>query len=48
VRGWGKHYSEIMLGGDTFDDSLKSALEYCKKNNNVFVHAFDDDKTIEG
>jgi threonine dehydratase len=37
-----------MMGGDTFDDSLKSAMEYCKKNNNIFVHAFDDDKTIEG
>jgi hypothetical protein len=47
-RSWGKQYSEVMMGGDTFDDSLKSAMEYCKKNNNIFVHAFDDDKTIEG
>jgi threonine dehydratase len=38
----------IVLGGDTYDDSQKAALEHCKKQNQVFVHPFDDVDVIEG
>ena len=38
----------IGLGGDTYDDSQKAALEHCKKHKQVFVHPFDDVDVIEG
>jgi len=38
----------VVLEGDTFDDSSKAALKFCKENNMTFVHAFDDEKVIEG
>ncbi len=38
----------VVLEGDTFDDSSKAALKFCKENLKTFVHAFDDEKVIEG
>jgi len=38
----------VVLEGDTFDDSSKAALKYCKENQKTFVHPFDDEKVIEG
>ncbi len=38
----------VVLEGDTFDDSSKAALNFCEENNMTFVHAFDDEKVIEG
>lgn len=38
----------VVLEGDTFDDSSKAALKFCKKNQKTFVHPFDDEKVIEG
>jgi len=34
--------------GDNFDESLREAKKYCDQNNAVFVHAFNDEKVIEG
>ena len=34
--------------GDTFDDSFKAAKKYCEQHGKIFVHAFDDEKIIEG
>ena len=38
----------VVLEGDTFDDSSKAALQYCKEQGKTFVHPFDDEKVIEG
>ena len=48
VRRFGKELVDIVLGGDTYDASYKSALEDSEKNNKIFVHPFNDEKVIEG
>ncbi|TXI84695.1 MAG: threonine ammonia-lyase, partial [Crocinitomicaceae bacterium] len=48
VELFGKGNVTIVLAGDTFDDSYKEAVVFCEKNNNVFVHPFDDLKVIAG
>ena len=48
VKWFGKSNIEVILVGDTFDDSNNEALQYCKQNNKVFVPPFDDQKVIEG
>ncbi|MGB2152762.1 MAG: threonine ammonia-lyase IlvA [Flavobacteriaceae bacterium] len=48
VKMFGGPYVSIVLGGDTYDDSQKAALEHCKKHKQVFVHPFDDVDVIEG
>lgn len=48
VKWFGKSSIEVVLVGDTFDDSSNEAIRYCKEQNKVFVHPFDDEKVIEG
>lgn len=48
VKMFGKENVEIILQGDTYDDAFKKSLDYCNKNNSVFIHPFDDEKVIEG
>lgn len=48
VELFGKDKIDIVLVGDTFDDSYAKAQEYCKENGGVFVHPFDDEKVIAG
>ena len=48
VKFFGKEFVEVVLTGDTFDDSYKEATTYCTKNNMLFVHPFDDPKVIAG
>jgi len=48
VELFGKGNVTIVLAGDTFDDAYKEAVVFCEKNNNVFVHPFDDLKVIAG
>lgn len=48
VELFGKDKIEIVLVGDTFDDSYAKAQEYCKEKGGVFVHPFDDEKVIAG
>ncbi|CAM3497777.1 threonine ammonia-lyase IlvA [Marinicrinis lubricantis] len=48
VKRYGGSNVEIVLTGDTFDDALKEALDFCQKENKSFVHPFDDDKVIAG
>ena len=48
VKFFGKEFVEVILVGDTFDDSFKEATRYCKENNLLFVHPFDDAKIIAG
>ena len=39
---------QIELVGDYFDDCLKAAKDFCKKNNGHFLSPFDDSDVIEG
>lgn len=48
VELFGKDKIEIVLVGDTFDDSYGQAQLYCKEHNGIFVHPFDDEKVIAG
>jgi threonine dehydratase len=48
VKFFGKENVEVVISGDTFDDSYKSALAYCNEKKSVFIHPFDDEKVIEG
>lgn len=45
---FGGEWTEVVLKGDTFDDSFKSAVIHGNKNGQVFIHPFDDEKVIEG
>ncbi|MGB8703879.1 MAG: threonine ammonia-lyase IlvA, partial [Gillisia sp.] len=45
---FGGEWVKVILKGDTFDDSYKSAIKYSEKHNLVFIHPFDDEKVIEG
>ena len=48
VKFFGKNLVETVLIGDTFDDAYQAAIKNAKEHNKVFVHPFDDYKTIEG
>ncbi|WP_165750267.1 threonine ammonia-lyase IlvA [Cellulophaga sp. Z1A5H] len=45
---FGGDWVTIVMNGDTFDDSYKASMTFCLENDKVFVHPFDDPKTIEG
>ena len=44
----GGEWVKVVLFGDNFDDSYKSAVTFGDKNQLVFIHPFDDEKVIEG
>lgn len=48
VKMFGKDGVEIILSGDTFDDSYHSAMEFSAQHGTVFVHPFDDPLVIAG
>ncbi len=48
VKLFGDGFVDIELIGTTFDESSAAATEFCEKNNMVFVHPFDDLRTIAG
>ena len=48
VKMFGKEWIEVILNGDTFDDSYNAAIEFQNKNHCAFIHPFDDPKVIEG
>ncbi len=48
VKQFGGNNIEIILIGDTFDDSFKKAKEYCEQEKMTFIHPFDDHRTIAG
>ncbi len=48
TRIFGGDNIEIVLTGDYFDDTLKSAQEYCAKEGAHFLSPFDDPDVIEG
>ena len=48
VKMFGNGNVEIILKGDTFDDSNKYAIEYTNENGKLFIPPFNDPKIIEG
>ncbi|MFJ8263156.1 threonine ammonia-lyase IlvA [Rummeliibacillus sp. NPDC094406] len=48
VRMFGREFVEIILAGDTFDDSAKSAMEFSDADGHIFIHPFDDADIIAG
>ncbi|WP_110928013.1 threonine ammonia-lyase IlvA [Bacillus massiliglaciei] len=48
VALFGKELVEIILVGDTFDDSFAKANECAGKEGRTFIHPFDDEMVIAG
>lgn len=48
VKMHGKDMIEVILDGDTFDDSYSKSMEFTQKQNKVFIHPFDNIYTIAG
>ncbi|MDO5609118.1 MAG: threonine ammonia-lyase IlvA [Capnocytophaga sp.] len=48
VQMFGEANIEIILEGDTFDDSNAAAIRFSEENNTIFVPPFEDPKVIEG
>lgn len=48
VKCQGGDWVEIILEGDSYDASFQAALHYNTTAGKTFIHAFDDEKVIEG
>ena len=48
VEMFGREYVEIILTGDTFDDSYREARACADREGRDFIHPFDDEKVIAG
>lgn len=48
VNMFGKDFVEVVLEGDTFDDSFAKATEFCGEKNAAFIPPFNDPKIIAG
>lgn len=48
VSFFGRENVEIVLTGDTFDESYAAAISFTEENGFSFIHPFDDPKIIEG
>lgn len=48
VTRFGGQYVEIVLSGDTFDDSAAAARAYCDEHGMAFIHPFDDPQVVAG
>jgi threonine dehydratase len=48
VKLFGGSYVEVILTGDTFDDSYSEAVKYCQQEKMTFVHPFDEPRIISG
>ncbi|MDF2660061.1 MAG: threonine dehydratase, partial [Paenibacillus sp.] len=48
VKLFGGPFVEVLLTGDTFDDSLREALDYCSREGMQFIHPFDQPEIIAG
>ncbi|QTD43288.1 threonine ammonia-lyase IlvA [Sporosarcina sp. Te-1] len=48
VRMFGRNFVEIILIGDTFDDSSEKANECAIAEDRIFIHPFDDEDIIAG
>ncbi|GAE29070.1 threonine ammonia-lyase IlvA [Halalkalibacter hemicellulosilyticus] len=48
VKFFGKEFVEVLLIGDTFDDSYNEALSYSNDYNMAFIHPFNQEKIVAG
>lgn len=48
VRMFGKEFVEVILVGDTFDDSYAESVKYCNEKGGLFIHPFDHPLVIAG
>lgn len=48
VKMFGRNFVEVILVGDTFDDSFAHAMDCSIKENRIFIHPFDDIDIIAG
>ncbi|MBK22215.1 MAG: threonine dehydratase [Flavobacteriales bacterium] len=48
VKFFGKNSVDVILTGDTFDDSFKTSMKACDEEGMTFVHPFDDHRVMEG
>ncbi len=48
VKFFGKEYVEVILTGDTFDDSFNEAMNYSTEHQMAFIHPFDQEKIVAG
>lgn len=48
VKLFGGDNVEVILTGDTFDDSYLAAMSFCSEKQMEFIHPFDDYRTIAG
>lgn len=48
VEMFGREFVEIVLTGDTFDDSYREARVCAEVEGREFIHPFDDEKVIAG
>lgn len=48
VEMFGRGFVDIVLTGDTFDDSYYEAVACAKKEGSSFIHPFDDEMVIAG
>ncbi|MGL6022107.1 MAG: threonine ammonia-lyase IlvA, partial [Chitinophagaceae bacterium] len=48
VKFYGKKQVQIVLKGDTFDESFAEASKYCKDKGGILIHPFDDEEVIAG
>ncbi|MBI1838139.1 MAG: threonine ammonia-lyase IlvA [Flavobacteriia bacterium] len=48
VELFGKHWVDVVLKGDTFDDAYLEAVEFATQTKQAFIHPFDDEMVIAG
>jgi len=48
VKFFGKEFVEVVLSGDTFDDSFNEAMSYSNEHEMAFIHPFDQEKIVAG
>ncbi|ARK30360.1 threonine ammonia-lyase IlvA [Halalkalibacter krulwichiae] len=48
VKFFGKEYVDVILVGDTFDDSYNEAISYSDEHQMAFIHPFDQEKIVAG
>lgn len=48
VKRFGGELVEVILTGDTFDDAFSQAMHFVEQEGIVFIHPFDDERTIVG
>ncbi|KMJ58713.1 threonine dehydratase [Bacillus sp. LL01] len=48
VEFFGGEFTEVVLTGDTYDDSYHQAIKVCEEEGMKFIHPFDDQLTITG